>query len=412
MLHVNHADLGGGAAVAGFRLHNALSAAGIRSSMLVGAKGSYDDAVTQLRPWRTIRRPVRAALEGLGLNELDGISAYSVRGREDFRASDVVHYHAIHGGYFSYPVMPALTRAKPSAITLHDMWPLTGHCSFSFECQRFTHGCGHCPHPEVFPAIKRDATAIEWRMKDRIWDSSRLTVISPTEWLAGIARRSMLGRFSVEVIPHGIDTDAYAPVDRAAARRALRLPAQDPVILFASTSLADHRKGADLVLPAMEALPGAVRRGCVVALMGDRGPQLSRSLRAAGYMVADFGFVASDHLKAIVYSSADAFVFPTRADNSPLVVLESLACATPVVSFDVGGVGEMVRHQHTGLLASPGDVAGLAGLLGSLVEDRELHDQLAENARDMVMSEFTYKLAAERHRQFYERLLEDDRVWP
>ncbi len=100
------------------------------------------------------------------------------------------------------------------------------------------------------------------------------------------------------------------------------------------------------------------------------------------------------------------FVFPTRADNSPLVVLESLACATPVVSFDVGGVAELVRHERTGLLAPAGSVAGLAACLSAVIDDDGLRARLGDSARQMVLAEYTYKLAADRHRRLYERVIE------
>jgi glycosyltransferase involved in cell wall biosynthesis len=409
VLQVNHADVGGGAAVAGYRLHDQLRHAGVRSEMLVGSKGSTDDAVTALRPWLTVRRPIRAAAERMGLNELDGISAYRMGGHPGYGRADVVHYHAIHGGYFSYPAMAALTRDKPSVLTLHDMWPLTGHCSFSFGCERWRSGCGSCPHPEAFPAVRRDATRIEWRLKETVWSRSRLTVVSPSAWLADVARSSMLGRFDVQVIPHGIDTDVFAPTERVAARHALRLPTSGTVLLFAATSVSDRRKGADLVLAALRRLSTAERSGMTVALMGAHGPQMAQAVREAGCEVVEFGFVTGDRIKALIYGAADLFVFPTRADNSPLVVLESLACATPVVSFDVGGVSELVEHGRSGLLAAPEDVDGLAAGIQALIADPERRARMGDRARTRTLADFDAPLAAARHIALYRELLQHHR---
>jgi glycosyltransferase involved in cell wall biosynthesis len=405
VLLVNHADGGGGAAVAAHRLHVALRRAGVDSSMLVGTKTSHDVWISQLRQWRMVRRPIRAVTDRLGLNELDGIGAYTVGRRDDFEAADIVHYHAIHGSWFSYPVMPLLTRQKPSVMTLHDMWAFTGHCTFSFECGRWQSGCGHCPHPEAFPSIRRDATAVEWKFKDRVWSGSRLTIVSPSEWLAALARRSMLGRFPVTVIPHGIDTEVFRRIDPVAARTALRLPLDDPIVLFAASSVADRRKGADLVTSTLKGLPEPLRKRTTVALLGDGGPQMAAQLGETGCLVADLGYVASDRLKAVIYSAADVFVFPTRADNSPLVVLESLACGTPVASFDVGGVNELVHAGVTGLLAEPEDVVDLAVQLRRLLEDADLRGRLGDQARQTVVREFPQDLAADRHRQLYAELL-------
>jgi glycosyltransferase involved in cell wall biosynthesis len=406
VLQVNHADIGGGgAAIAGYRLHRQLLGAGVDSTMIVGTKSADDDRVKELSHPRLIRRPLRSALWRMGLNELDGIGAYTLSRREEFQRNDVVHYHAIHGSYFSYPVMPRLTRQKPSVMTLHDMWPLTGHCSFSFDCERWRTGCGSCPYPETFPAVHRDVTSVEWRLKHRLWESSELTIVSPSEWLAEIARASMLGRFDVRVIPHGIDTSTFAPSDVQGARELLRLPHDRMLIMFSAASLADKRKGADLVLDTLLRLPPAVRRQCGVVLMGHAGSAIREALEPAGFSVSDFGYIGNDHFKALLFAASDVFVFPTRADNSPLVVLESLACGTTVVSFDVGGLNEMVRVDQTGILAPPEDTGGMADALVTLFENPDLRNKLGENGRTMAIEEFNVDLAASRHIVLYRELL-------
>lgn len=407
VLTVNHADAGaGGTAVAGYRLHRSLLERGVDARLIVGNRTTHDDSVEQLRAWRTLRRPLKAALRRVGLNELDGISAFSLSRHPSFLAAQVVHYHAIHGDYFSYPVMAHLTGARPSVITLHDMWPLTGHCSFSFGCGRWRSGCGSCPHLDAFPAVERDATALEWRLKDRVWAASRLTVVSPSRWLAGLARDSMLGRFEVEVVPHGIDTSTFAPVDRGAARRALGLPVDAPVLLFGAAFVADRRKGPDLFLNAVAKLPERHREATTVALMGHWGRSLGAEISKLGCAVADFGFVGTDRLKSVVYSAADAFVFTSRADNSPLTILESLACGTPVVAFDVGGVGELVGDGTNGLLAPPEDAEALSGAIATLIETPELAARLGSAARSRVESDHPEELAARRHIELYASVID------
>jgi glycosyltransferase involved in cell wall biosynthesis len=407
VLTVNHADVGaGGAALAGYRLHRGLRGAGVDAEMIVGRKSSHDDSVRQLRAWRTLRRPAKRVLGRAGLNELDGISAYGLGRRDEFQRADVVHYHAIHGDYFSYPVMASLTARKPSVLTLHDMWPFTGHCSFSFECTRFQTGCGQCPHLDAFPAVERDSTRVEWKLKNATWARSRITVVSPSHWLADEARKSMLGHFDIEVIPHGIDTTVFEPVERGAARAALRLPGDRPILLYGAAYVADRRKGPDLLLDALARLPRQLAAEVTVALMGHWGQSLAPRVRAAGCEAVDFGFIESDRLKAVLYSAADLFVFPSRADNSPLTVLESLACGTPVVAFDVGGVPEMVRDGRNGRLVGAEDASGLGAAIAELLADPGSRARLGSEARALVCAENQEALAVRRHLELYESLTE------
>lgn len=412
VLLLNHADVGaGGAAVAGYRLHRSLLAAGVDSTLLVGAKASNDPTVTSLDHPRLASRVIRKAGHELGLNELDGIGAYGLARSSLARRADVIHAHAVHGSWFSYPAMARLSRETPTVLTLHDMWPFTGHCSFSFECDRWRRGCGNCPHREVFPAVKRDATAVEWRLKQAVWKRSQLVIVSPSQWLADLAAQSTLGHFDVRVIPHGIDTEEFAPRPRAACRAALGVAPDNTALLFTAASLqgsggADpaDRKGVDLLLAALAAIPVAVRGSCTLMLMGGAGQEMATTLRADGYQVVEVGYVVSDPLKSFVYSAADLFVFPTRADNAPLVVLESLACGTPVASFDVGGLAEMVRGGQTGTLARPGDVATLTANLVDLIGDPARLAAMRPHCRALVETEHPAALAATRHIDLYTEL--------
>src|SRR5207253_2017877 len=112
--------------------HRALRAAGVDSRLLVGAKNGTDPTVTELAHPRLVRRSLRKLGHEVGLNELDGVGAYGVAASEEARRAEVVHVHAVHGGWFSYPALARLSRRTPMVLTLHDMWPFTGHCSFSF----------------------------------------------------------------------------------------------------------------------------------------------------------------------------------------------------------------------------------------------------------------------------------------
>jgi len=414
VLLLNHADIGaGGAAVAGLRLHRSLLGAGVDSTLLVGTKAGTDPTVTELAHPYLLRRSLRKLGHEVGLNELAGVGAYGLPGSALAGEADVIHAHAVHGGWFSYPALGWLSRRTPTVLTLHDMWPFTGHCSFSFGCDRWRTGCGRCPHPEVFPAVKHDATAVEWRVKSAVWARSRLVVVSPSRWLADLARESTLGRFDVQVIPHGIDTVAFAPRPRQACRDALGIGPDRTALLFTAASLltpegggdAADRKGVDLLMAALEGLAPELRAKCSLILMGGQSEGMAGALRADGYHVVEVGYVVSDPLKSFVYSAADLFVFPTRADNAPLVVLESMACGTPVASFDVGGLSETVRVGQTGSLAPPEDVAALTADMVALIQDPARLSAMRPQCRALVEAEHPEALAAARHVELYQKLI-------
>lgn len=100
-----------------------------------------------------------------------------------------------------------------------------------------------------------------------------------------------------------------------------------------------------------------------------------------GISTISLGYISSDRLKSIAFSAADLFIFPTRADNLPLVLQESMACGTPMVSFKIGGVLDLVRHKVTGYLAAPEDTGDFCNGIVTLLEDEPLRQKMSENFR-------------------------------
>jgi glycosyltransferase involved in cell wall biosynthesis len=411
VLLLNHAErTGGGAAIAGLRLHQGLQRGGVDSRLLVGIKSSDDPTIVPLPAVRGTRVLKKLTRE-IGLTELADVASFRVRRGPDVEWADVIHAHAVHGSWFSYPAMSALSRTRPTVLTLHDMWPFTGHCSFSYDCERWRTGCGHCPYPETFPGIERDATALEWKLKRRVWNRSELVVVAPSRWLVELAQASTLGRFDVRLIPYGIDTTTFAPGDRPALRAGLGIPEGNTVLMFAATNLGRphgkeiDRKGGDLLMGALSAMAPEARARCSTILMGGVSDAMAAHLRSEGFHVVDAGWVEDEQVKADLYGAADLFVFPTRADNSPLVILEALACGTPVVSFDVGGVRDTVRPGETGILLPLGDVEALTGVLESAAADVASIGISREACRSMIERDHGEALHVARHVALYEELL-------
>jgi glycosyltransferase involved in cell wall biosynthesis len=374
VLHISESDGGGGAGVAAFRMHEGLRALGHRSRMLVGRRLTGSPEVRSIKrgpAWRAADRLTGALADALSLQYVFYPSSFAVAGDPWFRGADVVQLHNTHGSYFSHSALPSLSRRKPVVWFLHDQWAFTGHVAYSYDCDRWRHGCGSCPYPAEYPALRRDTTAALWRWKRRVYARSRLSVVAPSRWLAGLASASpLLGRFPAHVVPNGVDLEVFRPGDRRALRSGLGLDPDRPVVLWVSADRNDARKGADLV----SALAGEAQ----LLTMG--------------------GEVRSEAEAARRYAAADVLLLPSRLDNLPNTAVESIACGTPVAAFDVGGVPEVVRPGETGALAPLGDVAGLAEAVRRLVGD----DELRLRARAVAEAEYSLELQARRLAELYE----------
>lgn len=348
----------GGAGVAAKRTVAALRGAGVDATLWCeGSVPALGPASGTLRRW--------------WLNRLDSIptrlhwrrrrfSAWSNNWRATSIASainavrpDVVHFHWMGQGFFSFDEMEAVD--APVVWTMHDAWPFTGGCHYPADCVGYTASCGHCP--QLSSQKRDDLSARNWRVKER--SLSRVARwIAPSRWLADCAARSPLIRAErLRVIPNALDTGEWRPVDRAEARRSLGLSENAFVMVGGAMDLREPRKAGRLLLDAFERIGASDQSPVVLVLFGSG--TLPQSAAVRGH-IRFVGRVESDARLAQVYSAADLVVMPSLQDNLPNVVMEALACGCPVVGLDSGGIREMIEDGRTGLLAAEKTSSALA----------------------------------------------------
>lgn len=411
VVHLNTWDAKGGAARAVSRLHHGLLALGYDSRMLVGFSDEAPQArVRAIRSGRSAwqRAGYRATL---GLEKLSGLQYLLLAGwsqdviRHPFiRQADIVHLHNLHGGYVSPAILPALSRRGPVIWTLHDMWPLTGHCGFSLDCDRWQTGCGRCPLLSDYPGLIVDTTALLWRVKRWIYSRSDVTMVVLCQWMADAVRRSpLLSRCDVRVIPYGIDTDLFKPVPKTVARERLGIPAGAKVILFAAANLHERRKGFSYLVDALHRLRDTGSQHLWVVTAGAGAP--SNGHEPLPYPVRHLGPVTSDERLATAYSAADLFVVPSLGELFGQVFAEAMACGTPCVAFNVMAAPEIIRHMETGYLATYRDTEDLVNGLRLLLTDDRLLSMMSRQCRDVITREFPLELERQRIAALYEDVL-------
>ncbi|MEN9232787.1 MAG: glycosyltransferase, partial [Gloeomargarita sp. DG02_1_bins_92] len=121
--------------------------------------------------------------------------------------------------------------------------------------------------------------------------------------------------------------------------------------------------------------------------------------------VFSVGYIAIDQLKAMIFSAADLFIFPTRGDIFGLVAQEAMACGTPTVAFDVGGVSDLVRPGMTGALAEPENAQDLAQKIEQLLVDPETRARMSQTGREIAVKEYNLALQAQRYIELYQQVL-------
>ncbi|NUQ36339.1 MAG: glycosyltransferase [Caldilineales bacterium] len=402
-------DDGSGGPIAARRLHTALRQAGHDSRMLVWRK-TTDDPTIELfgrsKLSRAASQGLGEPLDALGLQYLAHPASWALPDHPWIRAADVVHLHIIHGGYFSPLALPRLSRATPVLWTMHDLWAVTGHCAVAAydECQRWQEGCGACPQLHDYPAIRFDTTRWLWRLKRSLYQRSpRLAIACPSAWMANKIRQSpLLHHLDPIHLPNGIDLTLFKPLPQAVAREALGIDRQLKVLMISSPVLSNARKGMPLLVQALQGLDPAWREHLLLLVVGKGGQDLAAQL--PGFRVKSMGMVSDEIVSVLCYNAADIFVFPSIAENLPNSLLESIACGTPVVCYDVGGNCEIVEHGITGFVAQKGDIAQFRESIQAILDDK-FDLQESSKSVNRIKNKYDIEMIAQRSIGIYNDLV-------
>ncbi|HEX6558508.1 MAG TPA: glycosyltransferase [Longimicrobiales bacterium] len=405
VVHLNTHSYGGAAVVAR-RLHRAGLASGIASSFIT-KYGLRSDATPGYQALRDARlryflreKSADARLYRLGklvqqlaqhrnlANRPAGLEVFSPLNRAARFADcvaaidpDVVHLHWVNG-FVDHEEFFRLNRSRKFVWTLHDMNPLTGGCHHADGCMKFSADCRACP--QLAGTIDVDYASTVLSAKARALSGLRddqLTIVAPSRWILELSIESRVTRRFRHVLVENPAMEARAPADPAGERRALGLPLDRKVVLFVSDNLRNVRKGVALLFEAARMLPDSIQ------LIGIG----QRTDAPDGVPMRLVGRVPEATMQRYL-SCADALVSASVAENSPLVAIEALACGTPVVSFDVGGVRELVGGD-SGVLAETRSAAALARAIeAALFTTSFSRDAIREQAKrfapDVVMQKY------------------------
>lgn len=321
------------------------------------------------------------------------------------RSQQIIHLHWIAKFIDYQSFFGSLPADQPIVWTLHDMAALTGGCHFSGECQRFRSGCGQCP--QLARPSDKDASALTYTAKAAaLRGLSNLHIVAPSEWLIGLARLSPLlsNACSFQRIPYGIPTKKLYPVDAALARSMLRVDTDEFLIAFGAMNLANRRKGAAELIDALHAVAGTMKLRCLIFGSGTLDGSTERLPPTV-----NVGRIRDDHMRRLVYSAADAFVLPSTQDNLPLTGLESMACGTPIIGFDAGGIPDYVIPEKTGLLVETGNSKEMAAALRWAAANRSTMSAMGSRARSMVLGEFDSDVQAQRYIELYQNMIAENK---
>ncbi len=389
----------GGAAIAASRLMHALNTNGAHATMLSRRN-------LRLPFWKEKWGGVPFLLERLRIFLAAGMStkglfAVDIANIGDdiidtpaFRNADVIHLHWVNQGFVSLNTLRKIIHSGKRIVwTMHDQWPMTAICHYSDDCLKYESGCTDCP---LLPrGVLGDMAQKVFNEKRKIYSEGNITFVTCSQWLCRMAQASALAKGQrVVSIPNPIDSTVFAPRNRSEARRQLGLETSGTKILFGCQKVTDERKGLRYLIEAMSQLPD------VEVLLVGGNAAATMALMPDNVRTVAIGQVSDTTKMAALYAAADAFVTPSLQDNLPNTIMEAMACGTPCVGFNVGGIPEMIDHEENGYVAEYKNATSLAEGIRYVTANANAL-RLSEAARTKVLRCYSESAVAKRYMEIY-----------
>ncbi|MDX1959888.1 MAG: glycosyltransferase [Leptospiraceae bacterium] len=410
---LNTNDISGGAARAMYRLHKGLKLLGEDSRVFCKKKQSTDLNVFEIEDTNNDVSEEKVlstlAQEYFNYNRTEISNTIFSYPYPDYQFpqtliddTDIFNLHWV--SYFLSPnsISKLLDSGKPVVWTLHDEWPFTGGCHYTAGCLKFIDDCSSCPQIKSI-----DSKLPKQVLAEKIASfQNRLTIITPSHWLAQRARKSKLFKDSrIEVIPNSIELDLFKATIKTEAKAELEIPIDSFAILFGAENGNEKRKGFHHLIDALNILKSneSWKEAKVhILVLGNPSDEIVQ----LGINYTSFGNVKDDLLISKIYSAADVYVLPSIEDNLPNTMLESLACETSVIAFETGGIIDVVLENQTGYLAKLNDSKSLAQKILESYLDESKRKELGKTGRLKIEKEFGLEIQAKRYKNLFRELLE------
>lgn len=409
----------GGAARAAYRLHQGLLTIAKDSRILCLYKASSDSLVFQ---WDidTGQNESQSYCDLIQKNYINynrtkisntlfslGYSGYDLRHCDIVKDSDIINLHWITCGFLSpLTIRQLIELRKPVVWTFHDMWAFTGGCHYSAGCEGYQEDCHSCPQ------LQEDLYKLPYHLlqdKIELFSPLNLVIVTPSQWLTECVKKSKLFRHHrVETIPYSLDENVFFPTEKKEVREKLNINSEIFIILIGAMTGKEKRKGFSQLFTYLKLLKkdaninNLITNGKIkIACFGEP----SDALKELEIEVINWGNIDDDRDLSLIYSAADIFILPSLEDNFPNTMLEAMSCATPVISFAVGGMIDLIKDDINGVLIPAYNLDLMATKIIELINNPKKCRIMGMNARREIETNYRLSIQAEKYSNLYNDLL-------
>ena len=399
--HISTADSSGGSAVSANRIHRKLIENKIYSKIFTGIRSQENTSVNYLTKYRLLRyvdNYYNILSNKFGF-QYDFIPSNLFLNKE-LKKTNIFQFYNLHGGFFSLGTIKKLSKIAPIILRFSDYWPLTGHCAYPGDCSKWKKICTECPNLSTYPSIGLDQTQRLWKKKKKIFSNIDITLIVPTQKMYNEVKNSLFFKNKeIYKIPNGIDINSFFFEDKTFAKKSLKIPNIFTVLFIAHVAFNNYRKGTHLLERLLNKFKD--EKNIQFLIVGND----SFKWRKLGYKnIYTYDFTENIKEKKLIFCASDCKILTSINENFPNVILESMACGTPVVAFESGGIKEIISNDN-GMLVEKENIEKMEDNIRHLKKNYSLFKKLSSNAMKTIKAEFSSEVEIKKYIQIYKNIL-------
>lgn len=403
VLFINTTDVSGGAAIAACRLMKGLEQYHNTENFFLVRyqKGNLPFTETTISSFfqKVVERLVDKLANAAGFQYLFyPFSSGKILKYAEKVKPDIISLHNTHGGYFATPLLVKLSKIAPVVWTLHDMWSFTGNAAHTFGNTSWKEMKNDKTLIKVPPSIGINTGALLLKLKRKIYSQSDITIVTPSIWLKKLAEQSPVfeGK-KIVYIHNGVEESVFYKKNKQTSRLALGLPTDVKTIMFSAESISRKNawKGGTMLLEILKKINGLTKEKINLLVLGHGEMKELNSFK--NFAVCHQGYVNSAEVMNNCLNAADVFIYPTRADNLPNVLVESISCGTPCVTFDIGGCSEIIEDGRNGYVVNPFNFDEFAIKVIDLLTNEDTLSAFSSHCINVAKEKFRLKDMADKY---------------
>ena len=318
----------------------------------------------------------------LNMMSVISVSSPALYGSSEYKNADIVHYHQFHNSNLGFFELEREAKRKPTVISLHDPWLLTGRCVHPLDCEKFAEGCVGCQRLGTHFPFKEDMSAAMWKIKSDVLSSVDADIIVHSDYMYEMARKNPYTRnLNIHLIPFGVNVSAFSlPETVSELRERLGIPYDDFVLFFREQ---ENFKGTQYIVEALKKFEDTSKITLITCSQMGLLDEIKDRFR-----IIELGNIKSEKI-AECFNACDVFLMPSTCESFGLMALEAMAAAKPVVVFDNTALPQVTNAPEIGVLVRNLDSDDLYEKIKFLMNNEQERIRRGMAGRELAIKKYS-----------------------